>query len=228
MPHEDEPRLLGDSIMMLRLIPMVLLVSASGCPYITDNSDGSCSSKDMRASTMADMTPPVAACGAAQGLAGDNLLCVDFSNPQVTVSGLTGQGWFFEMDANCPGWTITSGSLQVTNFAGFMGTCQIKLPALSAADYQKYNSFTLSMVHTVDLNAAKQGAYVYLGLAMPSQQLWYTTGTNPPQTSVSVVTKANLPNGGSNAYQPLLEIFSNFPGGFSGWLIDSIAINATQ
>jgi hypothetical protein len=216
-------------MMMARLYPLLGLFALAGCPHFEPNGDFGCPEADLTGTKPPDMTSQPN-CAAAKGLAGDNLLCVDFSDSQITVPGLTGQGWFFEMDANCPGWEIMNGQLQVANFSSFMGTCQIKLPALSASEYQKYNSFTLSIVHSVDLNTTKQGAYVYLGLAISAQQLWYTTGTYPPQISVTTYTKTDLPNGGNNNYQPLFQIASNTQVGTAnnGWQIQSIAVNASQ
>jgi hypothetical protein len=156
---------------------------------------------------------------------------VDFSSAQTTLAGLTSQGWYFEpMDVNCPGWTISSGALQVSAFDDFMGTCQVKLPTLPTAQYQQYNNFTLSVVQVLDLNSTQQEAQIMLGLNDPSKRLIdWATGTQPLQQRVYIITKSALPNGGTNAYQPLFQIVSGTPVGMAnkGWMIESIAINAT-
>ena len=119
-----------------------------------------------------------------------------------------------------------NGKLAVKNFAGFMSSCGFLMPALSAIDYQKYSSFTLSVVQTVDLNASKQGAYIYLSRHVTEQQIWYTTGTNPRQQNIYAVTKTALPNAGNNSYQPLFKITSGVGvgGANNGWQIESIAV----
>ena len=172
-----------------------------------------------------DLATPLFKCAAAKGLAGDTLLCVDFSK----VNGLTDQllnGWDFTTAGTCPGWEIASGKLQVKNFGSFVGTCSITMPLtdLAAAANQKYQSVTLAVVQTIDLNPAKQGASAYLGVRLPSQQIWYTTGTNPKTVTSLQIAKAALPNGGTSSYQPLFELTSGLAGGATGWQIESIAV----
>ncbi|PSM31577.1 hypothetical protein BVG81_004620, partial [Haliangium sp. UPWRP_2] len=74
-------------------------------------------------------------------------------------------GWDFT--SKCPaGWTVSNAKLQVSNFSGFADSCIFTTRALTPSEFQKYSSFTLAVVQTVDLTA-KQGAYVYLGLDVP-------------------------------------------------------------
>lgn len=98
------------------------------------------------------------------------------------------------------------------------------MPILSASDYEKYNSFTLAIVQTPDLNKLKQFAGIYLSVAQDNQQIWMSTGTNPRQISTIAVSKNALPNGGNGKYQPLFQISSTLAGGASGWQIESIAV----
>jgi hypothetical protein len=169
-------------------------------------------------------------CAAAKGLAGDNLLCVDFSsvsdqsldNPPPNMLS----GWDFT--TNCGGkyWEIAAGKLQVKNFSGFASTCGFTMPAIAAADFNKYNSFTLSVLQTVDVNTTKQAVNVYLGSPVAAQQVWYTTGKFPKTTTTLQIARSALPNGGSNAYQPLFQITSSVGvgGANDGWQIESIAV----
>ena len=172
---------------------------------------------------MPDLATPPPKCAAAKGLAGDNLLCVDFKD----VSALSGLGgWdFTSIGGGC--WEVMNGKLQVASFSTFASTCGFKLPALAAADYQKYSAFTLAVVQTVDINAtaAKQNAGIYLSVAVPSQAIIASAGSYPRQRNIYEIAKPALPNGGNNNYQPLFQITSTAAGGgFAGWQIESIAI----
>ncbi len=174
---------------------------------------------------MPDLAPPQPKCAAAKGLTGDAIVCVDFDK----LSGLSDQtvkDWNFTPGGGCPGWEIVGGKLQVKNFGGFVGTCSFTMPLtdLAAAANQKYQSVTLAVVQTLDLNPAKQGASAYLGVRLPSQQIWYTTGTNPKTVTSLQIAKAALPNGGTSLYQPLFELTSALAGGATGWQIESIAV----
>lgn len=163
------------------------------------------------------------ACAAAKGLSGVPLICTDFPSPQTLVD-LKGMGWDFTQCV--AGWTVSNSNLQVNSFSTFASSCSFTTRPLTPSEYQKYSSFTLSVVQTVDLNAMKQGAYVYLGLDVPSQQIWYTTGTYPQTVTTLKIAKPALPNGGNNNYQPLFKITSGaaFGAGYQGWQIESIAV----
>lgn len=213
--------------MRLSLLALTLAAGLLACergPQVTEVPPGSCTSSDMRTG---DLPPPTPACAAAQGLPGDNLLCVDFDKlPSLSDSKL--MGWdFTTMGGNC--WELLGGKLQVRSFSTFMGSCGFLLPPLSSADYQKYASFTLSIVQTLDINKQKQSAYSYLGLDQDTQQLWFDTGTYPKRRTTVEVTKSALPNGGSGSYQPLFKLTSGVAAGgtAAGWQIESIAINGS-
>lgn len=171
-----------------------------------------------------DLATPAPKCAAAKGLAGDNLLCVDFKDVQMP-SSLT--GWDFA--TSCPTlWTTTGGKLQVNNFSTFMSTCSFTLPALSAADYQKYSSFTLSVVQRIDLNETQQRVQVMLGVDDPPNRLLsQLTGKQPLQRSIYEVAKVNLPLMAMGGFQPLFKLTSTVAAGGTamGWQIESIAIN---
>lgn len=190
-------------------------------------SDGFCGARDMT-STSGDMSQSTGTCAAAKGLSGTNLVCADFN----AVTSLTDQKlarWDFT--TNCgSNLEINAGKLQIKNFAGFMGSCSFLLPALNLtdADKQKYQSYTLSVVHSLDINKQKQSSGIYLGLAVDTQQIWSSTSTNSRQVTTIKIDKAVLPNGGGTSYQPLFSVISNIMSpGYQGWQIDSIAVNAS-
>lgn len=200
-----------------------------GCIGFEPNDDaGVCKPVDMKGD-LQDLPPTKPKCDAAKGLAGDNLFCIDFSSVSEQIlttpppSQLT--GWNFEkFDKNC--WQILGGKLQVQAFSTFASTCGFMMPAVSPSDYAKYNSFTLSVVQTVDLNSQKQTSWIYLGNDLVNQQLTTTTGTNPRQANAITVARTALPNGGSGTYQPLFKITSTVGVGMAntGWQIESIAV----
>lgn len=214
--------------MRLSLLALTLAAGLLACergPQVTEVPPGSCTSSDMRTG---DLPPPTPACAAAQGLPGDNLLCVDFDKlPSLSDSKL--MGWDFEQAARgC--WELLGGKLQVRSFSTFMGSCGFLLPPLSSADYQKYASFTLSIVQTLDINEAKQKVQLMLGTDDPVTRLVFqTTGIQPRQRNLFEVTKSALPNGGSGSYQPLFKLTSGAMVGSvnAGWQIESIAINGS-
>lgn len=210
-------------------VSALLLVGCLGYePHGEDN--GICKPTDMKGD-LQDAAPTKPRCAAAKGVAGDTLLCIDFSSVDDTVlttpppAQLT--GWNFEKyDKNC--WKTLSGTLQVNtgNFPIYSGTCGFLLPALTASQYQQYTSFTLSVVQSVDLNAGGQGAYIYLGSDVPKQQIWYATGTYPKIVTTLQIAKGVLPNGNTNMYQPLFKLSApTIAGGTAqGWQIESIAV----
>lgn len=214
-------------------LSLVWLLNIAGCGVTVEDNDGGtvkCPQNDMRSSQM-DMTPPAAKCAAAKGLPGDNLICADFTSPQTLVD-LSAAGWNFmsAMSGTCTGWTVTNGKLQLANYGTLAtGSCGFLLPALSAADYQKYSSFTLSVVQRVHIDEASgQTAQIMLGADAPATRLvtqW--TGKGARQISTLTMLKTDLPNAGSNTYQPLFKIASMTTAGgtFQGWLIESIAVN---
>lgn len=216
--------------MRAAFISIFCLSGVIGCdqqPYAQIPTDY-CAHVDMKVTPPADMTvvPP---CAAAKGLPGKNLVCVDFTSPQV-LTDLTNVGWNFEKyDKSC--WIVQNSKLQVNtaNFTTYMGTCGFLMPALSASDYGKYNNFTLSIVHRVDISdVAGQTIQFMLGVDAPSTRLvtqW--TGKQSRQQTIMEMARNDLPNGGTGMYQPLFKL--NAPlgagGAAQGWQIESIAIN---
>lgn len=185
--------------------------------------------------TSIDMvTIPTPKCIAAKGLAGENLFCADFTSAQKLME-LTNDGWNFAtaISGTCTGWQVSTGQqLQVINFAGLAnGSCGFMLPPLKAGDYQKYNSFILSVVHRVDISeTATQKIQVMLGADDPLTRLitqW--TGKQARQQSLVTIGRIDLPNNGTSTYQPLFKISSSNTAGssYQGWLIESIALNGT-
>lgn len=207
---------------MKRLAYLALIhVCSLGClaidtPRATDGGSGT----DQKCPPLPDLATPKVQCAAAKGLSGVPLICNDFPSAQ-TLAELRDMGWDFT--SKCPaGWTVSNAKLQVSNFSGFADSCIFTTRALTPSEFQKYSSFTLAVVQTVDLTA-KQGAYVYLGLDVPQQQIWYTTGSYPQTVTTLKIDKNLLPNG-INSYQPLFKITSSLAGGATGWQIDSVAV----
>jgi hypothetical protein len=217
-------------------IPLLGLFALAGCAdhdlavrvTVTDGGQiivsGSCD-----ASSPPDLKPPAAACAAAQGLTGDTLACIDWNT--LTDQTLTNPppaalpGWLFGKDSNLNDcWEIRGGKLQIKNFPAFVSNCFVKMPALTSTDYAKYSSFTISLLHAIDINKQKQSATIYLNQIFDTQQLWSETGTNPRQTTTIKIDKAALPNGGTSTYQPVFQLSSGQIYGSNGWQIESIAI----
>lgn len=207
---------------LLSLLVMGWVTSCTGKPDEAVPGDGGV------CPPVADLAPTKPKCEAAKGLAGDNLFCIDFSSvgdqPLDSPPPTKLSGWDFTNNCGGKYWAISKGKLQINNFSGFASNCGFLMPAVNPSDYQKYNSFTLSVVHTVDLNQQKQTAWIYLGSMVASQQLAQSTGTNPRQRNIYEVAKTDLPNGGTNTYQPLFQIISTLAGGATGWQIESIAV----
>lgn len=202
----------------------ILSLFSCSCPPL--EADCNCSSVDAGCpqANMLDMATPPPKCAAADGLKGDNLLCVDFKNVQMLPS-------LSSWDFTCTGgasWTTSSGKLQVNNFSNFMSTCSFTLPKLSEADLKTYNKVTLSLIHTVDISEpATQRVQVMLGSDDPSKRLLdWMTGKQPRKQWTQTVSKADLPMAAMGDFQPLFKFSSgNSAGGaFNGWQIESIAI----
>ena len=186
-----------------------------------DDAGTPCTPQDL-STTPADLSPATPKCAAADGLKGDNLLCVDFKDVQ-NLTSLT--GWNFNCTSGS--WGIQGGVLQVNNFSMFADTCTFKLPALSAADYQKYSRFSLALVQRVDLNPTQQRAQIMLGADdQDTRLLIHMTGKQPRLQHVYQVAKTDLPIQAMGGFQPLFKISSNAQVGtlYSGWQIESIAI----
>jgi hypothetical protein len=224
--------------MWIRLIILTSLCSWAGClsiesitPEVVNNPDGS---------TQQDMVspPPKCTAPAANGLTGDNLVCVNFSSISDQVLGsqpLPQQlnGWSFNNPPNC--WQVASGQLQIMNFGGFGSTCGLTLPPIDLKQSQdsQYNSITLSLVQTVDLDPGtstpNQYAEVYLGTANPASLVTQMTNTSIEQQMTVTINKQKLPAALNNVYQWLLQV-SSFQANNTkkGWQISSVAVMGNQ
>ncbi len=206
------------------------LMALGGCRTEAELPDGYCDRVDMSGTSHVDMSPAPAKCAAGKGLAGDNLVCVDFSK----VSGLNDPqlaGWDFV--TNCGGmyWEISGGQLQTKDLTNFINGCGFTLPSfdLTKPPYNQYSSFSIAVSQTINVASGKQSVGIYVGAAFPAEQLWYTTGTFPPMTTTLQIAAAVLPNGGNGTFWPLFEILASMtsnPG--TGWQIDSIAVNGSK
>lgn len=215
--------------MRFSLIITFCVLGTTACDLQSTSALSACA-QDMKGD-VADSSSQLGTCAAAKGLSGINLVCVDFDQ----VAALTDQklsGWDFTNPMVCPGWVLSGGKLQVSNFGTFTSSCSFLLRPinLTDAEKQKYQNFTLSVVHTLDLNKQKQTAAIYLGAAQDTQQMWLGTGANPKQITTVTIAKAALPNGGGTTYQPLFKLASSVAAGGTaqGWQIESIAVNASQ
>ncbi len=215
-----------------RYLVLSLLVLA-GCPYAEprDDVDLSCPSTDGKPAT-ADMAVAPPKCAAAKGLAGDNLLCVDFDKvTQLSDPALA--GWKFDTSTPCPGWQISGGALQVQNAATFMGNCGLTLPPIDfkQADKANYQRATLALLHRVDLSDIDQKALVFLDLDDTATRFLHQITGRPSMptlaTTTLTVNKADLPVALNSVYKFFLKVSSSAVTGRQGWQIQSIAVNAT-
>jgi hypothetical protein len=167
---------------------------------------------------------------AAAGLTGNPLVCVDFTNnPSVA-------GWNLSVNSSCP-WTINSGMLQLTNYASAgtianMMDCGFTLPSFATSAYQGYANLTLAIQQTVDIlgppaNLVAPGPVKYqtANISLNATTYWSTTGSIP-----SVVTTLQIPTAGLNSYQATFNLHAdtNGAGSMAGWLIQSIALLASN
>jgi hypothetical protein len=170
-------------------------------------------------------------CAAANGLAGDRLVCVNFA--EITASPFTSDpklnGWdFMSFGGNC--WTVRNGKLQIntSDFTTYKQNCGFLMSALNQIDFDKYTSFTLSVIHSVDISdTAQQKDQVMMASDDAQNRLVdQTTGKQPRKQWVHTLAKAALPNGPSGPYQPLFKFAASLAAGGSaqGWIIESIAV----
>lgn len=219
----------------MRPVWMISFVLLAGCIYTEPRPDVdlSClfgSNADATQGT-ADMATPAAKCAAAKGLAGDNLLCVDFDKvTQLTDPALA--GWNFNANtANC--WQISGGYLQVQSFGTFTGNCGLTLPPIDfkQADKANYQRATLAIVHRVDLSDTDQQAQVFIDLDISATRLIHQTTSRPAISTITTTTltvnKADLPIALMSVYKFFLKLSSAAPNARQGWQIQSVAVNAT-
>lgn len=219
--------------MPTRCCALLLLPLLADCIKYTEYDDmGSCSTTEMGATKQPDMLEPVAKCAAAKGLAGDNLLCVDFDKvTQLSDPALT--GWKFDASSPCPGWQISNGALQVQSFGTFVGNCGLTLPPIDfkLAANQTYQRATLSLLHRVDMSDPDQQAQVFIDLDSPARLIHQTTsrpGIPTLTTTTLTVNKSDLPMTLMSIYKFFLKAGSlTATGGRQGWQIQSIAVNAS-
>jgi hypothetical protein len=222
----------GDFAMLFSRATAVCLALLASCDeYLVPKEGAVFPNQCTDAAAPPDLAPPAPKCLAAKGLSGDNLVCVDFAKvPSLTDQTLT--GWDFVSIGGGNYWELAGGKLQVKNFGTFADTCGFKMPAINFndADKQKYNTYILSVVHRVSISEADaQKIQVMLGSDDPQKRLitqW--TGKQPSQQTTIVISKADLLMQASN-FQPLFKFSASATAGgsFSGWQIDSIAVNAS-
>ncbi len=162
--------------MRLRLFVIPWMMTMMACQ--NSGTDGSATDQGAECSKSPDMIASQPSCAAAKGLTGDNLLCVDFSNAQNTITNLTAQGWKFNAEAtgNCAGWQVTNNLLQVNMFSMLSGSCALTLPSLTSSQIQQHSRLTLSIQHRLDLGDPQQQARIFLNDDTDGQNvLWQDT-----------------------------------------------------
>lgn len=191
------------------------------------NTDLTCQMRDMA------QTPPAPKCAAAKGLAGDNLLCVDFSTITMPFAQSLPM-WSFSKDSmtkDC--WEVQNNRLQIINFSGmFQDTCRVTLPTynFNDADKQKYKTVTLALVQQVDLDLGttfpNQLEQIYN--ASPPFLLSQTSGNQPEQQFVLIIDLMKLPAASSKVANFTIQVMSAAKQFKNGLQISSIAVNASQ
>lgn len=222
--------------MRASLLLSISLVWLGGCRTdVIDVADGFCQRLDLKSDMATDMSagPPKCAAPAARGLAGDSLLCVDFS--QITsLSDTKLMGWDFVSNCGGNNWEVAGGNLQIKMFDQFNSTCGVKLPSIDLAQpqYSKYNSITIAVRHKVDLDLGitnpNQLARVYLGTVNPASLVTTVSETQLEQQMTLTVDKQKLPAALNNVYQWILQISSFQKQNKQGWQISSVAILGNQ
>lgn len=213
----------------------LLLLLGSGCREDwREIADGACG-VDLNGAQQADMTAVGLNCLAASGLVGDRLVCVDFN--KITASPFNNDsklnGWdFMSFGGNC--WGIKNGKIQIntSDFTTYKQNCGFMMAALGPSEFAKYSSFTLSVVHTLDISdTAQQKAQIMMGSDDPQNRLIdQSTGKQPRKQWVQTLAKTALPNGASGPYQPLFKFAASLAAGGAaqGWQIESIAVLGNQ
>lgn len=189
-----------------------------------------------------DMATPRPKCAAANGLAGDNLICVDFTSltdqPLSNTATLPAvlKDWNFasicsNSQTGMPAWEIKNKKLVIKNFDMFLGSCGFTMPTIDSqnSDFKNHNKFTLSVVQKLNLSKStpQQTMGIYLNAPLDGYQVWLSTGMSPRQVSTVTIEKMNFPSG-TNGYQPVFQLTAANVVGGTSVEIESIAVNASQ
>jgi hypothetical protein len=175
-----------------------------------------------------DLAQTLPKCAAAKGLAGDNLVCADFNQIPSLPDAQRLPGWDF-ICPNGVSWTTSGGMLQINNFGSFKDDCTVKLPSLSLSDPDKakYKSFSLSLIHRIDLSDPEQKAFIFLtDSSDQTRLLYFATGKKIPARQQTTITldRADLPALLTSILWQL-KISSALTVPRQGWQIESIAVN---
>ena len=195
-------------------------------PFVTGLPQDISGLADMKDSP--DLTPSPPPCAAAKGLAGDNLVCADFNQIPSLPDAQRLPGWNFVCLGGAS-WTTSGGMLQINNFGSFSKECSATLPSLSLSDPDKakYKSFSLSLIHRIDLNDPEQKAFIFLtDSSDQTRLLYFATGKKLPARQQTTITldRADLP-AMLTSIQWQLKISSALTVPRQGWQIESIAVN---
>jgi hypothetical protein len=177
-----------------------------------------------------DQQPAQSSCPAAKEVAGDVLLCADFS----TIQSLTDPNlanWNFEVVPETDCWQIAGNTLTNKDVADLNFLCEASLPALNLTEpsLQKYNTFTLSIVYQIDLQEGQSAAVFLSSNEVQGGTMYWILDVggsdipNLPRTSTVAIGRASLPTDLNNVYRPLLQFTTQYKGIMSqGWEISSI------
>jgi hypothetical protein len=173
---------------------------------------------------------PAPNCAAAKGLAGDNLICVDFDKV-TSLSDSALMNWNFNaLMANC--WQINSGMLQIPTFGSVAANCGLTLPQLDLSTLSSQH-VTLSLVQRIDMSDQdSQWAQIYIDVDNPGRLLHETSGRSGLPTLISTqltVKRSELPAALQNSFKFYLKASAlNSVNGRQGWQIQSIAVNVSE
>lgn len=222
---------MGHNLAAPGLLPAVFcLLSLVGCRSEGMDPDGGTSSTDgPRCPPLPDLMPPPAKCAAAEGLLGNNIVCVDFKD---IASPPSIPDWDFA--TRCSNGWVTTGNpitLQVKQYSMFTGDCGVLLPRIDL-DSLGYSKVILSVVHRLDIDPGgatlNQIAQIFLDSKSTSRLLVQTNDSNLPQQTIIRINKADLPTKIAGSYRFLLNLYTATGAGRGGWQIASIAVNGIQ
>jgi hypothetical protein len=227
MPYYLAP---SEISMRTNLLALLCVLSLAGCPIEVIEPDGGTPPTDgPNCPSLPDLMPQPPKCAAAEGLPGNNIVCVDFKD---VASPPSIAGWDFV--SNCPNGWETAGNpvvLQVANHSSFTGNCGVLLPSTDPASLG-YSKLVLSVIHHVDIDPGgatlNQIAQIFFDSKSVTRLLLQTNDSNLPQQTTITIKKADLPAKIAGSYRFLLNLYTATSSSRSGWQISSIAVNGVQ
>jgi hypothetical protein len=183
--------------------------------------------------TPPDLATAQPACEAARGLAGEAVVCEDFTGakkPAPSVQALMGQGWEFSgTRPDC--WQTSGGFLEVAGFKMFNTDCKFSPPTvdLKQTRFQNAQRVTLSLIHRVDLLDPEQVARIYIKDDNVGDNILYIrTGkqTAQRQQQIFIIQRNDPQNPGlSDVFKFILKMNTTATiASRNGWQIESLAV----